>query len=136
MADDRSVEDLRSRNPGDDPENPYEDVDIETLPKWWQRAIEEFETHDLRPYRPPRFADGALVHEVVSPLEREFRVTIEFASVDCDYRERWAVFIDGTKIETIGRHRSPAGYTVYEVDHNEFESLLRETMNERGSTDA
>jgi len=130
MGDDLSIEQLQSRAPGTDPEDPYKDVDIGTLPEWWQRAIEEFEAHDLRPYRPPRFDDGTLVHEVVAGLEREAGIDIRFGSVDTDYRERWTVRVDGDPVGTIGRHRSSEGYTVYELDRAEFESLIRGTIEE------
>lgn len=129
MDDERSVERLESRAPGTDPEDPYEDVDLDSLPDWWQRAVEEFESHDLRPYRPPRFDDGVLVHEAVSDLESELGVEIRFRSVDTDYRERWGVWIDGTAVGAVGRHRSSEGYTVYELARDEFESLIRDAID-------
>lgn len=128
MSDERSIERLGSRAPGADPEDPYEDVDVESLPAWWRRAIEEFQAHDLRPYRPPRFEDGTLAHETIDALEREFGVDIAFGSVGTDYREEWTVRIDGDPVGTVGRHRSVEGYTVYEVESDRFESLIREAM--------
>lgn len=130
MDEEPSVEQLRSRAPGADPEDPYEDVDVEALPEWWQRAIEEFETHDLRPYRPPRFADGTLAHEVIADVESELGVDVHFGSVDTDYRERWAVRVDGDPVATVGRHRSSDGYTVYEVEPAEFESMIRNAVED------
>lgn len=131
MSDERSIEELRSRAPGADPENPYEDVDIEALPEWWRRAIEEFEAHDLRPYRPPRFEDGSLAHEAIAALEEEFGIDIGFGSVDTDYREEWTVRIDDEPIGIVGRHRSYEGYTVYELERARFESLVRDAIEER-----
>jgi hypothetical protein len=120
-----SIEALGSRSPGDDPEDPYADVDLSALPAWWRRAIEEFRAHDLRPYRPPRFADGTLAHEVIAPLEAELGVNIDFASVETDFREAWSVRVDGEPVGAVGRHRSPEGYTVYETDPGDLESLVR-----------
>ncbi len=127
MEEQPAVEDLRSRGPGVDPADPYEDVDLDTLPAWWRRAIEEFEAHDLRPYRPPRFADGSLVHEAIAALEAEFGIAIRIGCVGTDYREHWTVRVDGEPAGTVGRHRSTAGYTVYEVDRGTFEALVRES---------
>lgn len=128
--DENTIEQLRSRSPGVDPADPYENVDIDTLPGWWQRAIREFEAHDLRSYRPPRFEDEILAHKVITSLEREFGVEIGFGSVNTDYRKRWTVRIDEEPVGTIGRHRSSEGYTVYELEHAEFESLIRDAIEE------
>jgi len=125
-----SVARLESRAPGSDPEAPYEDVDVSTLPGWWRRAIEEFEAHDLRPYRPPRFADGRLTHEVIDGLEADLDVDIGFGSVDSAYRERWEVWIDGDPVAEVGRHRDPDGYTVYEIEGEAFATLVREAVPE------
>jgi len=125
-----SVVRLESRPPGSDPEDPYEDVDVSTLPAWWRRAIEEFEAHDLRPYRPPRFADGRLTHEVVDALEADLDVEIGFGSVDSEYRERWEVWIDGDPVAEVGRHRDPDGYTVYEIESEAFATLVRKAVSE------
>lgn len=123
--DPEGVSRLRSRAAGADPEDPYEGVDRSALPAWWRRAIEEFEAHGLRPYRPPRFADGTLAHEVVERLEADLGVSVRFTSVDSDYREAWEVRVDGDVVDEVGRHRSPEGYTVYEVGAEEFASLVR-----------
>jgi len=128
MDEDVSVEQLRSRAPGADPDDPYEDIDLDTLPEWWQRAIEEFEAHDLRPYRPPRFDDGTLAHEAVADLERELGIDISIGSIETDYREQWTIRVDDESVGTIGRHRSSAGYTVYETERAEFESLIRDAV--------
>lgn len=130
MADEEraAVARIGSRDPGADPDDPYEDVDVSELPEWWRRAIKEFEAHDLRPYRPPRFEDGVLTHTVVEELEREFDIRITFGSVESDFRERWEVRIDGTQIDEIGRRRSPNGYSVYETGSEAFEELVRDAV--------
>lgn len=129
MSEDRSeIDRISARSPGADPEDPYADIDVSTLPDWWRRAIREFEEHDLRPYRPPRFENGTPVHEVVGELEREFGVEIRFASIDTDYREEWTVEVDGEPVATVGRRRSPEGYTLYEIRDTEFASLVRDEI--------
>lgn len=124
--DERSVADLRDRAPGEDPDDPYADVDVSTLPAWWRRAIREFEAFDLRPYRPPRFEDGALKHEVVADLEAELGVEVELRGVDVTHGDDWTVYVDGSPAGAVGHRRSPEGYSVFEVDSDEFERLVRE----------
>lgn len=116
---------LRDRAPGEDPEDPYEDVDRSALPDWWRRAIEEFEAHGLRPYRPPRFDDGRLKHEVVADLEASLDVTIAVRGVDVRHGGDWTVWVDGEPAGTVGHHRDPAGYSVFETDAQAFERLVR-----------
>jgi len=116
---------LAGRSPGEDPEDPYADVDVETLPEWWQRSIREFEAFGLRPYRPPRFADGALKHEVVADLEAEFGVEVDVRGVDVTHGDDWTVHVDGDPIGSIGHHRAPEGYSVFEVDSDAFEAMVR-----------
>jgi len=125
MDNEKAIERLRSRTPGVDPEDPYRDTEIDSLPEWWQRAIREFENHELRPYRPPRFEDNTLVHDAVDGLEQELEVDIRFASIDTDYRSEWSILLDGRSVGTVGRHRSSEGYTVYEIEGAEFGSLVR-----------
>lgn len=125
---DADVADLRSRSPGEDPADPYEDVDVDDLPAWWRRAIEEFDRHDLRPYRPPRFADGTLKHEVVASLEAELDVEIAVRGVNVARGDDWTVYVDGDPAGTVGHRRSAAGYSVFEVESGAFERLVREAV--------
>lgn len=118
---------LASRAPGEDGDDPYADVDLATLPDWWRRAIREFEAHDLRPYRPPRLADGTPVHEIVDDLEAELDVDVTFGRVGRDGQD-WEVRVDGTVAGTVGRHRSPDGYTVYEVAPDSLAALVRDAV--------
>jgi hypothetical protein len=123
-ADGLEVSDLESRAPGSDPEDPYEDVDISELPAWWRRAIAEHREYDLRPYRPPRFEDGTLKHTVVDDLEREESLDIDFIDLDVE-DEDWQVRIDGEVVGNIGRRRSTDGYTVFEMEADEFRTYVR-----------
>ncbi|MFC6989708.1 hypothetical protein ACFQJD_15175 [Haloplanus sp. GCM10025708] len=121
----RDVEALRHRAPGETRSDPYEDVDVSDLPEWWREAVEEFEEHGLRPYRPPRFADGTMKHEVVERLEDELGVSISFVGYNVEFQDDWSLLVDGETVGPVGRHRAMAGYTVYEMDADEFESTVR-----------
>jgi len=125
MDEEASVADLRDRAPGENPGDPYADVDLDDLPAWWRRSIEEFEAFGLRPYRPPRLADGSLKHEVVDDLETDLGVEIEVRGVGVSHGEDWTVFVDGDRAGTVGHHRDPAGYSVFEVDAESLERLVR-----------
>lgn len=105
--------------------NPYEDVDVSDLPEWWQTAIAEFEEHNLRAYRPPQFADGALKFEVVRRLERQLDVCIDFVRLDLS-SDDWTVRIDNTPVGTIGRHRDANGRSVFEMESDDFSEWIRE----------
>lgn len=116
---------LSARSPGEDNVNPYEDVNINELPAWWRQAIETFEANDLRPYRPPRFEDGTLKHEVVEYLEDKLDIDIRFVCFNARHGDDWDVFVDNERIGKVGHRRSPEGYSVFEVESEEFESLVR-----------
>lgn len=127
------IDRLETNDPGTDPEDPYADVDLADLPAWWRRAVREFDDHGLRPYRPPRFVDGTPTHEVVPDLEADLGVDVAFRSVGGDH-DTWGVYVDGARVRGIGRHRSPSGYTVYEVTAEEFERSIREYVESADST--
>lgn len=78
MAGEGEISQLTDRPPGADDENPYEGVDIEKLPDWWRKNVKEFEEHGMHPYRPPRFEDGTLAPSVISELESELDILIQF----------------------------------------------------------
>lgn len=133
MGDKRSdarvdVEKLRHRDPGETDADVYEDVDTSLLPPWWRRAIEEFKEYGLRPYRPPRFGDGAMKHAVVNRLETRNDVAVRFIGRDVSYGDDWEVYVDGDRIGTVGRHRSPHGYTVFEIESDEFVSWVERNL--------
>ncbi|ELY97182.1 hypothetical protein [Natrialba asiatica] len=83
---------------GYDDLDPYADVDLETLPKWWRRNIELFREHGLRPYRPARLADGKPLPVVLNRLEDRYSVTITVRTVPSDGSETWSVWIDGDHV--------------------------------------
>lgn len=129
-TDDAAIADLGSRPPGSDPADPYEDVDVSELPEWWQRTIEEFREYGLRPYRPPRFEDGTLKHEVVEDLKETHDIDIMFVGVDVRYGDDWTVRIDGTPVGEIGHRRSPEGYTVFGMTSDEFVDFVTDRIGE------
>ncbi|SER40895.1 hypothetical protein [Natrinema salaciae] len=120
---------IADRDPGED-DDPYDDVEIASLPDWWADAVQEFESYNLRAYRPPRFADGTLKHAVVKKLETKLGVSIRFVGRDVSYRDDWEVQIDGEKMIDIGRHRNPDGYTVFEIGADEFVDKVTEALEE------
>jgi hypothetical protein len=121
-------EELRGRPAGADPDDPYEDVDLSSLPDWWRDAVREFEAHDLRPYRPPRFGDGKLKHEVVDRLERELGIDIEFVGIDVECGDDWTVLVDGGAVGHVERRRLPEGFTEFEMSSAEFEAWIRDRV--------
>ena len=125
-----AVEAIAHRNPGGD-DDPYDDIDVSSLPDWWADAVKEFESRNLRAYRPPRFADGTLKRTVVETLETKLGVSIRFVGRNTSYRDDWEVQIDGEKVMTIGRHRSPDGYTVFEMEPDEFIDQVTEALREQ-----
>ena len=127
----RRIADLAHREPGEDDENPYEDVNIDSLPGWWQRAINEFAEYGLRPYRPPRLQNGELKHEVVEELEEQFGVDIVFIGKNTQYGDKWKVRVDGEMVDTVGKRRSPNGYTIFGVDSDTVRKLVERFVETR-----
>jgi len=117
------IDRLEGRSPGQDEEDPYEDVDIETLPAWWQNAIEEHRAYDLRPYRPPRFRDGALYPEIKHELEERLDEEVRLACFDVD-NSVWTVIVGGREAGDVKRVRSPEGYSVIEMTSDRFRDVV------------
>lgn len=129
-----NVDDMGDSNPTDssllepgDPsgwkqhaEDPYADVDIDTLPKWWRDTNREFEEHGLPPYRPSVFEDGTLKHRVIDLLEARLDVRIEFLYQGTGTPDEWTVWIDDVPVGTIGYHRDRRGYSVFEMASGGF----------------
>lgn len=123
-GDGRAIETLDGREPGEDPENPYEDTDISELPDWWQKTIEEFRQYGLRPYRPPRFEDGVLKHEVVEHLEQHHGIEVRFVAYSSQVGKTWEVQVDREPVGEIEHRRSPEGYTVYGMESDAFAEFV------------
>lgn len=120
---------LASRAAGEDDEDPYDDVDVSELPDWWRRAVAEFERHGLRPYRPPRFADGTLKYEVVERLEADLDASIRFVCPEPGATDSWTVEVDGESIGSIDRERVAAGYSTFRMDAAAFEEWVRREVD-------
>lgn len=113
---------------GFDESDPYADRDAADLPGWWRRNVEEFRAHGMRPYRPPRFADGAYTPVVIAALESELGVDVLVRAVDPRVGDDWSVLVDGREVATVGRRRSGNGYTVYEITSEAFEATVRDAL--------
>lgn len=112
--------------PGFDEDDPYEDEDLSTYPDWWRRNVEEFREHGMRPYRPPRLADGTLTPPLLEELESEHDASVRFRAVDPQVGNSWELVVDGHVACEVEHVRSGEGYTVYNLD----EETLREAVRE------
>lgn len=112
--------------PGYDEEDPYEGEDLSTYPDWWRRNVEEFREYGMRPYRPPRLADGTLTPPLLEELEAEHDASIRFRAVDPQAGNEWELVVDGAVASEVEHLRSGDGYTVYDVEEAELRELVRE----------
>ena len=119
---DRSIEALAHRERNSDPSTVYDD--LESLPEWWREAVEEFEDYGLRPYRPSRFEDGAIVREVVKSVEEEYGVTVDLKAINPEYDGEWSVFVDGEPVATVLHRRKVDGFTEYGISSEELERAV------------
>lgn len=108
--------------------DPFKPMDDGEMPPhdWWRRNIEEFRDHGLPPYRPPRFADGALVPPVVDDLERELGLTVRIRVVDPQDGNEWEVLVGGERVGSVDRRRHADGYPVIGLTSAEFSALVRD----------
>lgn len=110
---------------GFDDADPYADADLSTYPEWWRENVEAFREHHMRPYRPPQFADGTLVPELLRRLESELCVEItlrKYISADAD--ESWTLLVDDSPVADFTRVRNEEGRSVYSMTGEEFERLV------------
>ena len=114
---------------GYDEADPYADEDLASLPAWWRANVEEFRRFDLRPYRPPRFADGTPVPPMIEALEAELGREVRFRDFAPADDDTWDVFLGDDRVGSVGRYRHSDGYTVYEVEPDAFERLVRDAAN-------
>jgi len=134
-GDDVTVDDLANVSPGSD-EAVYENVDVDALPEWWRQAIREHEAYGLRPYRPPRFANGAICPPVLQHLEKRYDVSIQLQGKNVSPGDQWAVFVDGSTAFEIERRRDPNGYTVIDIERDEFIDRLEQFLGNSDTEDS
>lgn len=115
---------------GYDESNPYADADPSAYPDWWWENVELFRAHGLRPYRPPTFADGELVPEVVSALEAELSVDVDIRVLNPQAGNDWEVQVDGERVITVERNRRTDGRSVYRLRSDELETAVRDAVTE------
>jgi hypothetical protein len=115
-----------SLSPGYDEANPYEDEDLSTYPDWWRRNVEEFRAEGMRPYRPPRLADGTISPPFLADLSERYEVDVCFRAVDPQAGGEWSLVVGGDPVASVGHERTGEGYTVYHLSPNEVERLVRE----------
>ena len=116
--------------PGYDEASPYDGTDLESLPAWWRENVAAFRRHGMRPYRPPRFADGTVTTEVVDRLEAELGVTVRLRAFDPQAGGDWEVIVDGEPAARIERERTEGGYSEYGVTAAEFEAIVTDAAGE------
>ena len=119
--------------PGYDAEDPYEGTDLEAYPEWWRRNVETFREHNMRPYRPSRFAEGAFVRPLLDRLEAVFGVSVRIRTPDPD--GEWELLVDDERVATLDRYRHEDGYTVYEIEAEEVERLACKAVRGSRRTD-
>ena len=114
---------------GYDEDDPYEDSDIEEFPTWWKEGIELFREHELRPYRPPEFSDGAHTPAIIAKLEEELDISIQLKAVNPRFGDDWGIWINGEKIADIGRKRTEEGRTVYDISSDLFTEKIQQAVS-------
>ncbi|WP_311172870.1 hypothetical protein [Halobellus ordinarius] len=114
--------------PGFDDESPYADVDLAEFPEWWRRNVEEFREHEMRPYRPPRLADGTVTTELIDRLESTYDVEVRIRAVDPHEGGAWEILVDDEAVRSIERTRTEAGNTRYEITAAAFERAVTDAV--------
>lgn len=109
--------------PGYDEADPYADEELSSYPDWWRRNVEEFRAHGMRPYRPPRLADGTLSPPLLDELAAEYGVDVGFRATEPG---RWELVVDGEAVREVDHERTGNGYTVYGIAPEELTRAVRE----------
>lgn len=99
-------------------------------PDWWIENEELRESYGLPAYDPPKFEDGAYVHEVVNELEAEFGCSIRILGVATAYLDDWEVRLNDETVFEVGRHRNEYGNTIYEMPSDSFIDKLESTITD------
>lgn len=119
--------------PGYDEDDPYDDIELDTLPDWWRQNVHLHDQFDLRPYRPPRFIDDKIVPEQIRKLENEFGVEIQLKTNE-PKSNQWKIYIDGNDVGTFSHSRDGEGYSVYGILSTTFTSLVKEVVSSKHNT--
>lgn len=120
-----------NNRPERDGDDPYEDTDMDDLPEWWRRNIDTFRKHGMRPYRPPVFHNGDSLPSVVNSLEQELGISITVSKhVTEGTSDSWRISVDGEVVGSAVRTRDDSGQSVYSIDSDEFESIIRQAIEE------
>lgn len=113
---------------GYDEGDPYDGCQS-SYPEWWQQNVELFREHEMRPYCPARFADGAVVPDIVVELEADLGVDVALRAVGHDAQGAWNVVVDGCVVREIERTRTSEAFTRYALDSTVFERIVRDAAN-------
>jgi len=116
--------------PGFDEESPYDDTELASFPEWWRENIEQFQDHEMRPYRPPRLSDGTVTTELITHLESTYDVTIRIRAINPHEGGAWKIFVDDEAIHSVDRTRTESGNTRYEITATEFEAAVADAVSE------
>jgi hypothetical protein len=116
--------------PGYDEDSPYADADLEEFPEWWRRNVEEFQAHEMRPYRPPQFTDGTVTTELIERLESTHGVDIRIRAVDPHDGGAWEILVDDEVVDSVERTRTESGNTRYEITASAFEAAVADAVSE------
>ena len=129
MTDDDAPPRPASLPAGYDDEDPYEGEDLSTYPDWWRANVEEFRAHGMRPYRPPRLADGTLSPPVVAELREELGVDVRFRAKNPQSGGKWTLVVDGEDARPVDHRRHGDGYTVYDLSEAELREAARAAVD-------
>lgn len=116
---------------GYDEDDPYKDKNLQNFPPWWRKNIEIFREHRMRPYRPPKFRDGVITHEVIYELEETLGISIQFKAVNPEFGGDWGIWIDDKEIMQVDRQRTEEGRTVYGITSEQFKDDVRQVISHK-----
>lgn len=117
---------------GFDTEDLYDDVDRSDLRTGGAKPLRSSENAGSVRIA-PQFEDSVLKHEVVDSVETELDVEIKFVKY-LDETDDWTILVDGELVDDVGYHRTPEEFSVFEMDSDSFETLVRSQIFEPEST--
>lgn len=98
---------------------------------WWRKNEAIRESLGLPRYDPPRLADGTILHTVTDTLESATGCEIRIVGVNTSYPDDLEVRIDGERAFDIGRHRTDAGNTIFEMRERTFREAIEDHIDRR-----